>query len=587
VKLRLDRFLAEFILLIALCGGVAAQSQADDNSDPTRSGVLSGRVITDNGEPVPNARIFIRAGNALAPSNSATTATDRQGRFQVTGLDPALYSILAYAPGYAFSPREQASPSAYYRIGDSVTVTLIKGAVITGTVSSASGGPMVRIGVRAILLRDVDGQKYSVNLGERYTDDRGVYRFYSLPAGTYMIAAGGRGAYNFYGNAYETDVPVFASSSTVDTALRITVGSGEERSGVDIQYQAEPGHVVSGTLNGPSVPSGPYSGSRVTLTQISNGTRLFAVGAAPAPGSQAFSFHGVGDGDYELTALSALSLTEIAVSEPHRITVKGADVTGLELSTKLLGSISGNLILENSTAPGCKGKRKPLLAETMVLVQNNSSEPPSDDLRILLAVRQVAPDKAGNILFANLEGGKYRLDARYSAKYWYLKSIAQSTLSSPAVNGRSAPVNRQVDVARNWINLKQGERLSGLTVTLAEGAGSLHGSVKLAEGERITPQLYLHLVPSEKDNAEDVLRYFATAVNADGTFALGNLSPGRYWVLARVGADSEIKWASKLRLPDESQMRTKLRKEAEAARTEIEFKPCQNITDYQLSLKPH
>jgi hypothetical protein len=261
-------------------------------------------------------------------------------------------------------------------------------------------------------------------------------------------------------------------------------------------------------------------------------------------------------------------------------------VTSLELITKLLGSISGHLILENSTAPECKGKRKPLLAETMVLVQNNSREPPRGDLRILWYARQVTPDKAGNILFANLEGGQYRVDAQYSAKYWYLKTIAQPAVPSPAVTGRSAPVNRPVDVARNWISLKQGERLSGLTITLAEGAATLRGSIKRAEGERIPAQLYLHLVPSERDNAEDVLRYFAIPVNADGTFALGNLPPGRYWVLARTVENDETKWASKLRLPDESQTRTKLRSEAQAAKTEIEFKPCQNVTDYQLSFKP-
>jgi hypothetical protein len=151
---------------------------------------------------------------------------------------------------------------------------------------------------------------------------------------------------------------------------------------------------------------------------------------------------------------------------------------------------------------------------------------------------------------------------------------------------KSTPANRWNDAARNWVNLKQGDRLSGLMFTLAEGAGSLRGSIKPAEGERIPAQLYLHLVPSEKDNAEDLLRYFATIVNADGTFALGNLPPGRYWVLARIGEDNETTWASKLRLPDESQTRMKLRKEAEAARTEIEVKPCQNIMDYQWLFKP-
>jgi len=37
-----------------------------------------------------------------------------------------------------------------------------------------------------------------------------------------------------------------------------------------------------------------------------------------------------------------------------------------------------------------------------------------------------------------------------------------------------------------------------------------------------------------------------------------------------------------LRLPDETETRAKLRRDAEDAKNAIEFKPCQNVTDYQL-----
>ena len=146
--------------------------------------------------------------------------------------------------------------------------------------------------------------------------------------------------------------------------------------------------------------------------------------------------------------------------------------------------------------------------------------------------------------------------------------------------------SRQLDAARNRVTLKSGERASGLTITLAEGAASLRGSIKVGEGERVPAKLYLHLVPAEKEKADDVLRFFAATVNDDGTFALGNLPPGRYFALTRVASDNESQWASKLRLPEEADTRAKLRREAEAAKTEIEFKPCQNLTDYQLPPKP-
>jgi hypothetical protein len=93
-------------------------------------------------------------------------------------------------------------------------------------------------------------------------------------------------------------------------------------------------------------------------------------------------------------------------------------------------------------------------------------------------------------------------------------------------------------------------------------------------------------VPAEKENVEDVLRLFAGEVNSDGTFALNNLPPGRYWAVARVAADNETQSVAKLRSPDEVETRAQIRRAAEAAKTEIEFKPCQNVSDYRLPFKP-
>ena len=85
------------------------------------------------------------------------------------------------------------------------------------------------------------------------------------------------------------------------------------------------------------------------------------------------------------------------------------------------------------------------------------------------------------------------------------------------------------------------------------------------------------MVPAEREKAEDVLRFFATLVSTDGSFALNNLPPGRYWVIARAAGENV---QTKLRLPDQAGARAKLRQEIEAAKTEIDLKPCQNVTNY-------
>jgi len=66
---------------------------------------------------------------------------------------------------------------------------------------------------------------------------------------------------------------------------------------------------------------------------------------------------------------------------------------------------------------------------------------------------------------------------------------------------------------------------------------------------------------------------------------LHNIAPGRYWVVAQRSMEDVATPLTKLRLPDASEARARLRREAEAAKMEIEFKPCQNVVDFQVQLK--
>jgi hypothetical protein len=79
------------------------------------------------------------------------------------------------------------------------------------------------------------------------------------------------------------------------------------------------------------------------------------------------------------------------------------------------------------------------------------------------------------------------------------------------------------------------------------------------------------------------LRYFVVAVSADGKIVFDNIAPGRYWILAQTTTEDRSP-STKVRLPDSTEIRSALRRAAEAAKTEIEFKPCQNVVDFRLPL---
>jgi hypothetical protein len=582
-RIPLCQFLSLLSLLIVLGNGVFAQSQSEEGSaNAARTGTISGRVVNESGQPLANAVVGLRVFGATRPARNTTT--DSEGSFQIAGLDPLSYFLSASLPGYVAAPRDpDKTPSPYYHVGDSVRVELIKGGVITGTVIRSAGEPVVVVSVRAYMIRDGNGRpsRYSAPFREQTTDDRGVYRIYGLPAGTYVVSAGGGSSFGYSVNAFGTDAPTYAPSSTRDAAAEIAVRAGEETTNVDIRYRGEPGHVVSGTAN-ISVLSEQPPRFNIILSSIFNGESQTGDSTFQVPGGRGFSFYGVADGDYDLTAQSFLNGGDWVLSEPKRIKVKGADLTGIELTASPLASINGQVVLEDSKAPECKGKRRPLLAEIVVTPWHNEKNAPRDQPQFVWGLSgPTLPDLHGDFVMRNLAPGQYRFDAQPTAKYWYLKSI-----SWPSPAAKPAPANRPLDAARNWTALKPGDRFSGMVISLAEGAASFRGQIENTAAQKLPPKLFVYLVPAEPERAEDVLRFFAALVSPDGSFALGNLPPGRYWAIARAAAENETNILAKLRLPDEAEARAKLRHAAEGAKIETELKPCQNVTDYQLPFRP-
>ena len=93
----------------------------------------------------------------------------------------------------------------------------------------------------------------------------------------------------------------------------------------------------------------------------------------------------------------------------------------------------------------------------------------------------------------------------------------------------------------------------------------------------------MHLVPIEREQANNILRYSETLVKSDGSFALTNIAPGRYFVLSRVEAVTEVDtsprpsaWNPLRELNCEVRQRQRTRSST--------LKPCQRLVDYSLKL---
>jgi hypothetical protein len=127
--------------------------------------------------------------------------------------------------------------------------------------------------------------------------------------------------------------------------------------------------------------------------------------------------------------------------------------------------------------------------------------------------------------------------------------------------------------------------LTGLVVNVAGGAASLRGRLAAAtEGESLPGQggLRVHLVPAERAQADNVLRYGEATVLSGGAFSFRNLAPGRYFLIARPADREAAGDAAPRPLAWDAATRAQLRLEAEAANVSLELAPCQRATDFVL-----
>ncbi|MCI0485359.1 MAG: carboxypeptidase-like regulatory domain-containing protein [Blastocatellia bacterium] len=582
-------------LLIALASASASGAGSSSSQDPAESSSnkagqrnadsIEGRVISDDGQPIVKAQIWvIEAGQSSRTVR--WTKTDREGKFRAEGLAPMQYRISADAPGYLLS-NESSRPKSYSP-GDFVNITMIKGGVITGTVTDSSGKPVVAVPVSIIFVRTSDGRSLGGVGGAarpRYTDDRGVYRIYGLSGGSYLVMAGMRPGSNAgLAVRYRDHSPTYFPSATRETAQEVRVDKGREVTGIDIRYRAERGYSISGTVSG-AVPSDTESG-HVSLTLLYASSGLTEAMASISGKDDSFTFDNVTEGEYELIAQSNLMSGENGVSAPVRVKVSGADVKGLKVILTPFSSIAGRTLLEPlqdaALKSGCRDEREGLLRNMRVIVRPDSvierrDQPPPPGRPRSVPARI---DDKGEFEIQRLHAELYRVETQLWGRSWYVRSI---TLPGGGQN------RRPFDVARNGIALKAGERVKRLTVTIAEGAASLDGQVlPSVEGNQLPARLRVHLVPSDREHADDTLRFAEARVRNDDSFIFSNLAPGRYLIVIdqASASDEESMEIWQRHAAWDGVERERLRRLAEACSTAIELQPCRSISHYKLFYAP-
>jgi len=312
------------VILVLLAAVLAAQS-----TEPETKGTIRGVVKDSNGLPVASVAVeaykaggepqFMRlphgaVGMGTAP---ARTITDEAGKYVLTGLAPATYSLKT----------DRDSESMTYRrvkvdAGEEVALDIVVPAkpAISGRILDPRGHPVIGASVWLIRPEYMSGILKQAVSGPKVTSEDGSYRFDS------NLEANWR-----YYVFVDRDVPreldlenrkpiqaptYYPSVARMDLATPLILQAGESRQKVDIQVAAEPFFCVGGKIQA----AGDFEIREAALA----GTRLVRFRGTPGEHGK-YRVCGVPPGEYRLSV-------ERAATE---FTVLGADLEHVDLSADL------------------------------------------------------------------------------------------------------------------------------------------------------------------------------------------------------------------------------------------------------------
>ena len=561
-----------------------AVEKRDRNENPPATGSIKGHVVADDGRPVVNATLMAQAVNG--PPTVRPAQVDSEGKFSFDELPSAVYIIFAVAPGYIDEAMSTGDPNDWPRhlIGAQLKIKMIKGGVITGKVTNSKGDPIVGVPVHAVSLNNPSSSPTDfLGAGGAESDDRGIYRIYGLKPGPYVVNAGGPGQFGLAtANGFDLDVSTYYPSATRDTAIPVTVRSGDETTGIDIKYSGTEGHRISGNVLGAANAGASAANGAIAIVLSPAGTQsvLSMAIASPLDQRRAFGFNGVADGEYDLfAAFQTGQQSDASLVATKRVTVRGGDVTGVELTLAQLASIAGTITLDPIKPEDKCDQRGSQLIETIFAARRDDPRKSVSQRMTMLAGLGGTLNAKGEFTARNLDAGRYRFEIKLPTEAWYVRVI--NLPAAVAASAASKPNPWQ-----GTVTVKSGQQVSGVSIIVGQDAASLRGRVTVTpEGTAFPADLHVHLVPADREQANDVLRYSETMVMSDGSFAFSNIAPGRYFIVSRVEPGAETAGTSPRPSAWDPTARAKLRQEAETGKVVVDLKPCQRLRDYAVALK--
>ena len=539
---------------LPVASGIAQQQASRPTRDnpqtqtqaPATAGI-AGRVRTaDTGRPVKHARVTVSAGGR----QSRATTTDDQGRFRLTELTAGSYTVTASRTGFVdavYGQRRPLQPGTPVQLADgqeiaTIDLRLVRGGVITGRVLDEDGEPLARAIVTVQRYQYIRGERQLSPAGGDQSDDRGQYRVFGLPPGESYASAdagrlaqvfgrgfqqfaagggagpGGGGRGGFFGAPPDDPEPVgyaptyYPGVVNAAEAGKITVGPGQEVSGMDFQVQLVATATVSGIVVGAdgAVPV-------MLVPQDSGGTMRGQILRGSARANGPFTIANVPPGRYIAVARSGggifASGGDTLRVATQNINVAGQNISGVTLALQPSVTLSGNITVESSGTPA-----------------------PTDYSSFRVDVPDVDPlpfaggpgGRGGGQIAsggrADKNGAFTVLSLMPGGHYVRVSGSDPWTLKSVIVAGR--------DVTDEPIELRSGRDVDNVTIVLTDRATEISGAVRDGTGTAVAGMAVIAFSTDQQQWQPQSRSIQAVRTGQDGTYRMRGLPPGDYRIIA-------------------------------------------------------
>jgi Carboxypeptidase regulatory-like domain len=539
----------------------------------TGTGVIIGRVVEGNTTSAVAGTVVTITG--AGGGVNQRVRVDSSGRFLFRDLPVGEFSVVATKSGYVGGAAGQRSPNgptrpvelaAGERVSD-LTLRLWQAGVIAGTIVDEAGDPIVGIKVTLAERRLINGRR-RLAPGQNFaatTDDRGMYRFGSVPPGDYYVVArtseeevarglmslvagdpgvifslagkamGGGRPQDLLGFEAALSVypPIFHPSAALPSqATVVTITSGEVREGVDIRMKVVPLARLAGTFAG--LGSEAPGAVQVRLVLPDADGSEFEVARAIDTSNGKFDFLAVPSGRYTLRAYQAAAMARPAPGAQGGVVVAGRGGRGsgpppvsadpaywASMPIELNGLESQNVSLMMQRGFAIRGR---------IELDGTAPRPEADQLErmvVTLAAEDLLTvgmnvrakvESDGTFRTGSVPPGKYRLRVS-PVGVWFPKSAM--------VEGR--------DVIDEVLEVETAD-VSNIVITLSDRPlGSVGGTVRTARGDP-DPDALVAIFPADPRLRTDLSgtgrRLRLARTTKSGLYRIPGLPAGEYLIVA-------------------------------------------------------